>query len=245
MNVGVYGLGRFGAFWAELLAKHFPVTAWSRNADRPAPPGVRRVSLPELFQADIVWLCPAISSMDEVLTEIAPLVRPGQVIADTCSVKIVPSKLMLERLPGHAQLLATHPMFGPDSAKAGLEGLPVVLHDLRGAAEPLAFWKQTFTNLGMNVLLLTPEEHDQAAAYTQGVTHFLGRVLDDMGLAPHSIATRGYQRLLDLVQQTCNDPFQLFLDMQHFNPHTPAMRADLKRSMERISARLDTSEGPQ
>jgi prephenate dehydrogenase len=130
MNVGVYGLGRFGAFWAELLSRHFPVTAWSRNPDRPVPPGVKRVSLPELFEADVVWLCPAISSLEEVLTEIAPLVRPGQVIADTCSVKIVPAQLMERFLPPHARLLATHPMFGPDSAKAGLEGLPVVLHNL-------------------------------------------------------------------------------------------------------------------
>jgi len=242
MTNGVYGLGRFGAFWAELLSRHFPVTAYSRNPERAVPSGVRRVSLPELFQADIVWLCPAISSMDEVLTEIAPLVRPGQTIADTCSVKLEPSRLMLEKLPAHAQLLATHPMFGPDSAKAGLHGLPVVLHDLQRAAKPLAFWKQTFESLGMEVLLLTPDEHDRAAAYTQGVTHFLGRVLDDMGLKPHPIATRGYQRLLDLVQQTCNDPFQLFLDMQHFNPYTAAMRADLKRSLERISARLDTPD---
>ena len=245
MNVGVYGLGRFGAFWAELLSHHFDVSVWSRNPDRPVPLGVRRVPLSELFEADIVWLCPAISAMDDVLQEIAPLVRPGQVIADTCSVKILPARQMLQRLPSHARLLATHPMFGPDSAKTGLEGLPVVLHDLREASEALEFWKQTFSGLGMNVLLLTPDEHDAAAAYTQGVTHFLGRVLDDMGLKPHPIATRGYQRLLDLVQQTCNDPFQLFLDMQNFNPHTAAMRADLKRSFERISSRLDTPQGRQ
>ena len=243
MNVGVYGLGRFGAFWAELLSRHFPVTVWSRNPERPVPPGVRRVSLEALFEADIVWLCPAISSMDEVLTEIAPLVRPGQTIADTCSVKVYPSGLMESRLPAHARLLATHPMFVPDSAKAGLTGLPVVLHDLRNAAAPLEFWKTAFSGMGMEVLLMTPEEHDRAAAYTQGVTHYLGRVLDDMGLKSHPIATRGYQRLLDLVQQTCNDPFQLFLDMQNYNPHTPEMRADLKRSLERVSSRLDTSGG--
>jgi prephenate dehydrogenase len=240
MNVGVYGLGRFGAFWAELLSRHFPVTAWSRNPDRPVPGGVERVSLSELFEADIVWLCPAISSMEEVLTEIAPLVRPGQTVADTCSVKIVPSQLMVAKLPAHARLLATHPMFGPDSAKGGLKGLPVVLHDLRDAGQELEFWSRTFAGMGLNVLAITPEEHDRAAAYTQGVTHFLGRVLDDMGLTGHPIATRGYQRLLDLVQQTCNDPFQLFLDMQNFNPHTADMRADLKASFERISARLDT-----
>lgn len=243
MNVGVYGLGRFGAFWAELLSHSFPVTAWSRNPERPVPPGVRRVGLEELFEADIVWLCPAISALEEVLGEIAPLVRPGQTIADTCSVKIVPAQQMLALLPSHARLIASHPMFGPDSAKAGLTGLPVVLHDLRNAGGEVGEWERVFSGMGMNVLRMTPEEHDRAAAYTQGVTHFLGRVLDDMGLRSHPIATRGYQRLLDLVQQTCNDPFQLFLDMQHFNPHTPAMRADLKASLERISARLDTPEG--
>lgn len=243
MNVGVYGLGRFGAFWAELLSHSFSVTAWSRSPDRPVPHGVRRVSLEALFEADIVWLCPAISALEEVLTEIAPLVKPGQVIADTCSVKILPAQWMEQRLPAHARLMATHPMFGPDSAKAGLNGLPIVLHNLRQADAALETWNQVFSGLGMSVLKMTPEEHDRAAAYTQGVTHYLGRVLDDMGLRSHPIATRGYQRLLDLVQQTCNDPFQLFLDMQNFNPHTPAMRADLRASLERISSRLDTPEG--
>lgn len=240
MNVGVYGLGRFGAFWAELLSHSFSVTAWSRSPDRPVPDGVERVSLERLFEADIVWLCPAISAMDEVLREISPLVRPGQTIADTCSVKMVPSQLMLDRLPSHARLLATHPMFGPDSAKAGLAGLPIVLHNLHDAGQVMDDWDRFFSGLGMNVLRMSPEEHDKVAAYTQGVTHYLGRVLDDMGLQSHPIATRGYQRLLDLVQQTCNDPFQLFLDMQNYNPHTSAMRADLKASLERISARLDT-----
>src|SRR6185369_13090478 len=99
MNVGVYGLGRFGSFWAELLSRSFSVTAWSLTNDRPVPDQVRLVGLEELFEADIVWLCPAISAMDEVLKGIAPLVRPGQTIADTCSVKIVPAQLMAEHLP--------------------------------------------------------------------------------------------------------------------------------------------------
>jgi hypothetical protein len=50
---------------------------------------------------------------------------------------------------------------------------------------------------------------------------------------------------LDLIQQTCNDPFQLFLDMQHANPYTGAMRDDLKASLERTLNRLDTTGGGQ
>jgi len=240
MTVGVYGLGRFGTFWAELLSRKFKVVAWSRSLEHQIPSAVTRVSLEELFDADIVWLCPAISSLPEVLQEIAPLVKPNQVIADTCSVKVRPAEWMLHYLPSHARILAAHPMFGPDSAKAGLAGLPIVLYDLRGANAAFEQWSALFSEWELNVLQMTPDEHDRAAAYTQGITHYLGRVLDDMGLQPHPIATKGYQRLLDLVQQTCNDPFQLFLDMQNLNPYTPQMRAGLQASLQRIEARLDT-----
>ncbi|MEI8094734.1 MAG: prephenate dehydrogenase/arogenate dehydrogenase family protein [Spirochaetales bacterium] len=243
MHVAVLGLGRFGSFWAHHLSRQLKVTAWSRTAGREAGDRVRLVGLAELFEADVVWLCPAISALPEVLREIAPYVRPGQVIADTCSVKLQPSRQMLELLPAHAKLLATHPMFGPDSARGGVEGLPLVLHNLRGAEAELAWWKAHFAAQGMRVLELTPDEHDQAAAYTQGVTHLIGRVLSDMGLKDHAIATQGYKRLLDLIQQTCNDPFQLFLDMQHSNPYTSAMREDLKLSLERTLERLDTTGG--
>lgn len=240
MKIGVYGLGRFGSFWASHLAKSFPVCGYSRSAERPTPPGVERVSLEGLFlQSDAVFLCSAISSMEEVLTEIAPLVRPGQLIADTCSVKVQPSRQMESLLPPAVPLLATHPMFGPDSARDGVVGLPIVLHALRDSQTHLEFWKDTFAGQGMRVLLMSPDEHDKAAAYTQGVTHFIGRVLNDMGLKEHPIATQGYQRLLDIVRQTCNDPFQLFIDLQTANPYTQAMRDDLKRSLEHILSQLE------
>jgi hypothetical protein len=43
MEIGVYGLGRFGAFFAGLLAGRAAVKAYSRNPARPTPAGVRRV----------------------------------------------------------------------------------------------------------------------------------------------------------------------------------------------------------
>ncbi|NNM54888.1 MAG: prephenate dehydrogenase/arogenate dehydrogenase family protein [Spirochaetales bacterium] len=242
MNVGVYGLGRFGRFWASLLAKRHQVTVYNRSPGREVPPGVRQASLEELMaNNDTVFLCCAISAMEPVLNELCPLARPGQVIADTCSVKVVPARQMLSILPPEVSLLATHPMFGPDSARQGLNGLPLVLHNLRGAWESFSFWKRDFSEQGLSVIDMTPDEHDKAAAYTQGVTHFIGRVLSDMHLTDHPIATQGYKKLLDIVQQTCNDPFQLFLDLQTYNPYTSEMRDDLKRSLNRILDRLSGS----
>ena len=38
---------------------------------------------------------------------------------------------------------------------------------------------------------MTPEEHDQLAAKTQGITHFVGRVLKDAGVGVTEIDTLG------------------------------------------------------
>lgn len=238
MNVGVYGLGRFGYFWAELLSQRFPVRAYNRNPERPTPPGVDRVSLEDLMKADAVFLCAAISVTETVLREIAPHAKPGTLVADTCSVKVYPCRLMESLLPAGVRLLATHPMFGPDSARNGVDKLPIVLHPLRESVEAYSFWEKTFSSMGMSVIPLSPEEHDKAAAYSQGVTHLIGRVLSEMGVAPHPIATQGFRSLLEIVQQTCNDPFQLFLDLQNYNPYTSAMREELRRAFDKIQALL-------
>ena len=149
---------------------------------------------------------------------------------------------MEEILPPETPLLATHPMFGPDSAKTGTAGLPLVMYPLRHATEGAEFWKRSFEdNLGLQVLEMTPDEHDRTAAYTQGITHLIGRVLGNLHLEPHPMGTKGYRSLLEIVQQTCNDPFQLFLDMQNFNPYTRDMRREVQESFLTTQAALESS----
>jgi hypothetical protein len=41
------------------------------------------------------------------------------------------------------------------------------------------------------------------------------------------------------VEQTCNDPMQLFLDLQRFNPHTREMRARLEKSLQAVMSAID------
>ena len=91
-----------------------------------------------------------------------------------------------------------------------------------------------FSKKHMRVILMTPDEHDRMVAYSQGITHYIGRVLSDLKLKPTLINTLGYQKLLEIVQQTCNDSWQLFTDLQKYNPYTKNMRIDLHKSIERI-----------
>jgi prephenate dehydrogenase len=239
MTIGIYGLGRFGSFWAETLARSAQVCAYSRSAEHPTPPGVRRVGEDEVLAQPALMLCVAISSMDEVLSRTRGRIRPGSLVMDTCSVKSHPVSLMLRHLPDAVSVLGTHPMFGPDSAKAGPAGLPMILCPARLPAAELARWREFFSSLGLRVILMTPDEHDREAAFTQGVAHYIGRVLSDLGVRQSEIGTVGYNKLLEIVEQTCNDPWQLFLDLQRFNPYTREMRARLEASLRTVMAAID------
>jgi prephenate dehydrogenase len=245
MVVGVYGLGRFGSFWAKQLVSRFTVVGWSRDPERPTPPGVSRVSEDEVLGADVLVLCVAISAIESVLKKIAGRLRPGSLVMDTCSVKVHPSTAMMRLLPPDVEILATHPMFGPDSGKDGLKGLPFVFCPLRISGERADYWRSEFSSMGLRVVEMTPDEHDREAAYSQGITHFIGRVLGELKLNESSIGTTGYRDLLDIVHQTCNDPWRLFVDLQQFNPYTIPMREDLHKAINTMLRKFDSINVPQ
>ena len=130
VQVGIYGLGRFGVFWAAQLARHYPVCAYSRRLHRP-PVGVRMVSERQVLRCPVVILCVAISALEEVVERIAPQLGPDTLVMDTCSIKGFAAQVMERRLQLPVQILATHPMFGPDSARNGIVGQPMILCPVR------------------------------------------------------------------------------------------------------------------
>ncbi|MFW6229242.1 MAG: hypothetical protein ACOC2V_07255, partial [Alkalispirochaeta sp.] len=60
-RVAVIGLGRFGRFWAELLADRYEVLGTSRRRIEGLPDGVSQVDLPTALAAEIVFLTVSIS----------------------------------------------------------------------------------------------------------------------------------------------------------------------------------------
>jgi prephenate dehydrogenase len=243
MKLGVYGLGRFGNFWAGQLARQLPVRGYSRRPKADVNETIEVVDEERLFDCDILVLCVAISAMDEVCRRIAPLLRPGTLVMDTCSVKVYPVAVMERYFADSVQILGTHPMFGPDSGRNGIQGLPLVYSPRRVRSDFDTYLRKLFLTMGLRLVELSPDEHDRNAAYTQGITHFLGRVLQDLDLAPSPIATLGYSKLLEIIEQTCNDPEQLFIDLQRYNPHTHEMRESLRASLDRFMLKLKEEPG--
>ena len=65
MDIGVYGLGRFGSFWAGCLASAgCNVKAYSRS-EHPLPPGVERGTEDEVLSAPYLFFAVSISSFEK------------------------------------------------------------------------------------------------------------------------------------------------------------------------------------
>ncbi len=240
--IGIYGLGRFGTFWAEEFARQgFTVIATSRSEKQP-PVGVTLASEEQVLNASALFYCVSISSFEAVLKRTAPLIGAHTTVMDTCSVKRYPADWMRTYLPESVECIATHPMFGPDSGKDGIVGLPMILSPVRAKASTFAWWEAEFSRWGLQVIPMSADQHDQEAAWSQGITHFIGRTLKELNIQPTDIATTGYKTLLTVMEQTCNDPIQLFYDLQRYNPYAKQMRMGLRGAIASVMEQLKSQE---
>lgn len=239
--VSVYGYGRFGKVWAEILAEDFHVKVYSRSGIRTdeVGPGIEITDEKGIFTCDTLFFCVAISSFEEVLKKSCYYFKKETVFFDTCSVKVFPAGWMKQYLPHGSKIIASHPMFGPDSYMQTARKLPMVICNVSADTETLDKWVTYFTAKSLQVELMTPEKHDEMTACSQGITHYVGRVLADLDLHPTCIDTLGYKMILEVIDQTCHDSWQLFLDLQSYNPYAGKMRERLAGSIGRVNSAFE------
>lgn len=242
-KVGIIGLGRFGCFWGNILATNtvnqFSVFGYSRRQRTDLPSTITQIPLEEICKLPIIFLCVPMRSVPEMLKRIAPLLSKETTVVDTCSVKVKPVEWMLTFLPKNTPILATHPMFGPESGKNGLDNLALMMYGVRLPEPETEKWFQFFTALGLSVSIMTPEEHDEQAAFSQALTHLVGRTLNTLGVKECKIATRWYQDLLAICKQVGRDSQELFDDMQNLNPYAVSMRHSFELSYQKVLKELD------
>lgn len=240
-TISIYGYGRFGRLWASLLSKNFQVKVYSRRGlkKEEVEKGIEISDQEDIFNCDALFFCVAISALESVLIESKKFHKKETVFFDTCSVKVMPVNWMRSHLPENSQIIATHPMFGPDSFFSSNQKLPMVMCNISAKNDTFNFWTKYFSGDKIHIEIMTPEDHDRMVAYSQGITHYIGRVLADLNLKQSGIDTLGYSKLLEIIEQTCNDSWQLFVDLQKFNPYTKAMRDNLHRSIEKIYSFLN------
>lgn len=232
LSVLILGFGAFGQMAARALAAYLPVAVCDPAASAQAAAatlGLRVVAPADAGGFDVVLLAVPVPALGACLAGLAPHLRPGQVVVDVCSVKEGPAALMRALLPDQVEILASHPMFGPQSMPGNLSGGRIVICPLRGGRwrRIAAFLRR---GLGLRVIVTTPEEHDRHAALTQGLTHLLARAMQDF--QPHPlIRTRSFDLLSEALDMVRSDAAEVYEAVTGANPHVAALRARLVRAL--------------
>lgn len=239
--IGLIGYGRFGRLTVQNLSGDFNFFVYTRNADKKEDieqAGGQLVSLEEACTQKVVILCVPISAMQTTLRIMAPLLKPGTIVMDVCSVKVYPVQWMKELLPDTVEILATHPMFGPDSAAESVSGYKIVLCPERITSTRYEKIKKVLTDKGLILIETSAQEHDRKIAVSLALTHFIGRTLSEFGAEPLDIDTEGYKRLLHILEVVNNDTWQLFYDMHRFNPYAVEKRQAFIAAMDRVHSKI-------
>lgn len=228
-KVGIVGFGRFGKTLHRLIKDDFTITVFDREKN----------NIEEIYQNEVIFFAVPISSFENVIKSHKKYFKENHLLIDVLSVKMHPAQVFKKYLKNSkTQVILTHPMFGPDSSKEGFEGLPFIMDKFLSSDDNFKFWKNYFESKKLNVIEMSPKEHDKMAASSQGLTHFIGRLLNSYHFKQTAIDSLGTKKLLEIVEQTCNDSWQLFEDLQHYNPYTKHMRIKLGDIYDKLYNKL-------
>jgi len=237
MTLGIIGFGAFGQLIAQYANGYFELLAYDPSTnlkDAAVDLGVSLTSLDVVAQCDVVVIASPVSSFESIVNSVAAVCRAGALIIDVGSVKVQPFDIMKRLLPKNVDVVATHPLFGPQSARDGIRGLKIAVCPIRGRRHLhlAAFLRK---HLGLRVIMATPQEHDREAATVQGLTHLIAKVLQSMAPLPSRMTTRSFDLLVESISMVQNDAPEVFEAIESANPYA----ADVRRQFFRLAYELD------
>lgn len=244
MKVGIIGFGRLGKLIARYLKEDADVIVCDLTdvSAQAKELGVEHGTLDQVCACPIVIPFVPISEFESLIIKIKEKLKPGTLLVDVCSVKELPVNAMEKHLKDDVQILATHPMFGPDSAKDTVFGHKIVICPVRIKDKLYSDIKRYLNGHGLKVIESTPEEHDRQISHSLVLAHFIGRTLMDTGAQRQEIETLGYKRLMKILGVVQNDSWQLFVDMNKYNRFAEQARANFINSLSAIDEKLKTDE---
>ncbi|MDR3451057.1 MAG: prephenate dehydrogenase [Alphaproteobacteria bacterium] len=239
-SLGIIGTGAFGSLAARHLVPYFDLVLHDAHADSAElakSVGARVGTLKDAASCAIVMPAVPVQKFRDVLTAIAPLLRADALVIDVCSVKIKPMGAMLEILPAGVAVVGTHPLFGPQSGKNGIAGLNIAVCEGRGGRSSCVA-QFCAEKLGLRVTLVSPEEHDREAAYVQGLTHMLAKIIVALDLPEMRFPTRTYELMQQAVEMVRYDSEELFRAIERENPFSGEAKKAFFAAARRLEEKI-------
>lgn len=239
-SIGILGMGNFGSFVASQIPPSMTVKCYDTNPERHRA-GLALDTFAEVCAADVIILAVPLVAYPTMLSRLRPLLRSETLVVDACSVKEKPQALFTELLPGHTNVLLTHPLFGPQSAAYGLFGQHLIVTKQSGerAMQVVDFCR---TTLGLTVSVISSKEHDEIMAQVHALTFFVARTLSEMGLQDTPFITPSYKMITDLVAFDQSHSNELFATIELGNAHAAVVRDAFLQSVKSVHRGLSRKD---
>lgn len=168
---------------------------------------------------DLLLLCIPVTAMNDALDVLLPHLSTPTILCDVGSVKMHPLKTMADRYDG--PVVGTHPLFGP-VVPEGFEPRVAVMPGRESDAEAADTVAGLFAECGYECFTSTPEEHDRAMAFIQGLNYtttaaYLAAARDLDGI--EKFVTPSFQRRLDAASKMFTQDLELFETISEANPY--------------------------
>ncbi len=239
--IGMIGCGAFGRLILRHLSPYFSFKVHDPALSQGTLPAgnFEMCTLAQAARCDVVILATPVSTLDKLVSQIAGEIQPGALVIDVGSVKTKPARIMQERLPAHADILCTHPLFGPQSAKGSLKNLKIVLCPLR--CRNIKMISRFLSHqLGLTVITTTPEAHDRELAVAQGITHLIAQVLLQMEPLPEAMTTVSFDLIKRAINMVRDDAPEVLHAIEQENPFARDVRDTFFRLAHEARLKFET-----
>ncbi|MCB0346235.1 MAG: prephenate dehydrogenase/arogenate dehydrogenase family protein [Bdellovibrionales bacterium] len=180
-------------------------------------------------ECDVLLLSVPMASAKQVIDQVAPLVRPGQLIAENCSIKNSSLPHMIQALPEGCEVLGVHTMFGPQTED--LRGQNVVITSTERSGTKAQELEDLFYKYGANILHADIAHHDKVSAYIQSLYHLvligLAEVMRSEFTSAEDLekfSTPNARALFEPMKRIVRQRDELIRDLQTLNDQAPQTR---------------------
>jgi prephenate dehydrogenase len=238
-TIGIIGYGDFGRLMAEQLQNKLIVRVYSRTSSN-VPESVR-ATFEEVCACDYLVPTIPLGAYETILPDVAKRIKPGTVVIDICSVKVRAVELIKKHLP-ESPLVATHPLFGPQTIQHGLQDLTLVVCDDVSNTNSTDDVVDFANSQGLHVIKMSAEEHDRQMAQVHALTFFVARTLLSMNVSAVSLKTPSFEKLLSLIELERSHSQELFDTIQAGNPFASEVRQAFLAEAVKLATHLDTED---
>lgn len=235
-SIGIFGFGNFGKFIASLFkanCKNLVQNIFDEHINEYS----NESDFIKAVQSDLIIICVPIGAIKETINKISAKINKKQIIVDVASVKTYPKEIY-STISNEAQVLLTHPMFGPATVKQLNKEGELVLNGLNITVENLSLKESSFNEcikflntLNLEVHFLNSETHDKLTSNFQFTSLFFSSLLKEFDFKESKIDTMSYKKLVEFTHYVSADK-NLLKEFYLYNPYCKVQLDSIKNNFD-------------